>query len=145
MSDFKFHPKIHSSYTEELTNLFFFNERQKENYDQIVRVVERFGEPIVVKEGDYISMSIAGRPDSKSIFVSFGPALIGAIIYLIEPHDTMQVVHFVIDTKFKKNGRKDNSFLTLIILEHLKDIAKRFHTKKINILYSKKPLVIDIN
>lgn len=138
MSDFKFHSKINSSYAEALTKLFFFNEKQRAHYDQIVTTVEKFGEPRLLQEGDFVSLSIIGRPDSKSIIMSCGPALVGALIYLIEPHDTLQVIHIVTDPKFR------NDFITINIFEHLKEIAQRLHAKKIKILYSKKPLIINL-
>jgi hypothetical protein len=144
MPDFRFHSKMSSSYTEALTKLFFFNEKQQAHYDQIVTVVGKFGEPRLIQEGDFISLGIIGRPDSKSIFVSYGPALVGALIYLIEPHDTLQVVHIVIDPKFSKSEKGQNHFVTINILEHLKEVAKRLDAKKIKILYSKKPLVINL-
>jgi hypothetical protein len=144
MSDFKFHSKINSSYTEALTKLIFFNENQHAHYDQIVKVIDKFGEPRLVKEGVFISLNIVGRPDSKSVFVSYGPAVISALIYLIEPHDTLQVVHIVTDPTFNKSKKFQNNFLTITIIEHLKEIAKRLQANKIKILYTKKPLIIDL-
>ena len=138
MTNFKFHSKIRKEYSNQLENLFFFNERQSRYYNKIIELVEKYGEPNIAKYGDYIIIELE-KVGTECLFASYGPKLVGVMVYKINKFSkSISVIHIAIEDNYTMRGKYAKKDLVNKMLEKLKEIARKiYRLGELNIFYGK--------
>ena len=115
----KFHSKIRKEYYVQLENIFFFNENQSRYYDKIIKIVEKYGEPYISKNGEFLTIELE-RIKTKCLFASIGPKLVGVFIYKKNLMSKgISVIHIAIDEKYNNIEKSNKKGIVSSMLDEL--------------------------
>lgn len=135
---FKFTTSLSATYQNDLERLFFFNPEQHRYFDQIVKMVEAFGQPQVDTQNQEVKIKIDRHPELTNLFALHGTRLVGVALYDQFVSGTLSVLHIALDSDYTSHGNQQKMHLMDAYLQEFMRIAKSYHTiEKISIGYSK--------
>ena len=121
MLGFRFSFKIRKEYQNQLEKLFFFNENQWLYYHRIIELVEHYGEPHIVIEGNDININLR-KTKTKSLFVSYGPKLAGVFVYEVNRiSGTISIIHIALNKDYTYRGIFAKRELLVVMVDYLRD------------------------
>lgn len=124
-----FSSKIEKKYKENLEELLFFNPQQTKIRSKLVEIIEKYGVPFMVVNGDSISVAIEGLEGVQTLFAFWKeigkPELIGAMIYVRMSLDSLLVLHMGVAEEFSTSGKYANQMVIAKFILKLKEIAKK--------------------
>lgn len=140
--DVIFSSKLSRKYKDDLEELLFFNPQQSKIQSKLIEIIDRYGTPMVVIEGDFLRVVIEGLEHVQTLFAfgkEFGkPELIGAMIYVRLNPDALLVLHLGVDESFSSSGEYANQMVVAKFIFKLKEIAKKIKgIQTIEILYGR--------
>jgi len=95
--------KVKKEYRDDLEKLFFHNARQKYHFRSIEKMVIEYGEPRIIENNGYIEMITNKCLESRSLFISQGPILIGVIIYHRNTPSNIEIIHVALYNEYINN------------------------------------------
>ena len=137
--EFSFRSSLSGRYGQDLEQLVFFNERQRDVRSRIMELLEQYGVPQIVREQDNLSVGLAQRPDAQSLFLlsdeTEDAELLGFALYLRDSPDTITVIHVaVLDGVTKEDGT--NPLLAIRLLHRIRQLARRIRgVRWVRVLY----------
>lgn len=139
LSIFKFTTSLPSIYKNDLEQLFFFNPQQQRYYNQIVNMVEAFGQPYINLGNEEVQLKMDGHPELTNLFALHGERLVGVALFDQFVSKTLSVLHIALDSDYTVHGNYKKQQLMDAYLQEFLRIAKASHTiEKISIGYSKR-------
>ena len=126
--DIHFSSSIRADYRDSLERVFYFNKNQSRYYQAIMRLIDQYGEPRIVQEDANITMCVGDQIESRCLFASVGPKIIGVIIYGFDPPEQYRVLHLAVDEDYTMKGPNQEQNLVEMLIEEVK---KRIRTENI--------------
>lgn len=126
-------------YLQDLEQLVFFNERQRELRGRIVELLEQYGPLEIVQREDHVGVGLIRRPDAQNLFAmsedTEDAELLGFALYLRDSPDVITVVHVaVFDGIVTEEG--SDPLLALRLLYSIRELARRIRgVKWVSVLY----------
>jgi hypothetical protein len=126
-------------YRQDVEQLVFFNERQRELRGRIVELLEEYGPLEIVLQEDQVRVGLVRRPDAQSLFVMSEDTpdaeLLGFALYLRDSPEVITVVHVaVFDGIVTEEG--SDPLLALRLLNSIRELARRIRgVKWVSVLY----------
>jgi hypothetical protein len=126
-------------YLQDVEQLVFFNERQRDLRRRIVELLEQYGPLEIVQEEGHLRVGLVQRPDAQNLFVLSGDTqdaeLLGFALYLRDSPDVITVVHVaVFDGIVTEEG--SDPLLALRLLYSIRELARRIRgVKWVSVLY----------
>ena len=126
-------------YLQDLEQLVFFNDRQRELRGRIVELLEQYGPLEIVQREDQVRVGLIRRPDAQNLFVmsedTEDAELLGFALYLRDSPDVITVVHVaVFDGIVTEEGA--DPLLALRLLYSIRELARRIRgVKWVSVLY----------
>lgn len=117
--------KIKSDYRNYLEKLFYHNQRQRFHIKAIERMVEKYGNPKIIEKDGYLEMTSEKCSDSRSLFISKGPALIGVLIYYQSSNTNIEIIHIALNNDYSMNNLFGllNNCIKFLNIEKLKTFS----------------------
>ena len=109
-----------------LERLFFFNDNQSRLRQSVVRAVEGYGGPKIVKSEGKIRLVLPRVENAQTLYLrtnDFNPLLIGAVVYVREGRN-LKILFWALRPDYTSRTRPGKSLL-LEIVELLKDVGRR--------------------
>lgn len=136
-----FSSKIGKKYKEDLEELLFFNPQQTKMRSKLVEIIEKYGVPYVMVNGDSLLVAIEGLEGVQTLFAFWKeigrPELIGAMIYVRMNLDTLLVLHMGVTEEFSSSGKYAKQMVIAKFILKLKEIAKKVKgIRIIEVLYA---------
>lgn len=137
--EFGFRSSIGVRYLQDLEQLVFFNEGQRNVKGRIVELLEQYGVPQIVREEGNLSVGLAQRPDAQSLFLMSDETedsqLLGFAVYLRDSPDVILIVHVaVLDDVTTQDGA--DPLLAIHLLHGIRKLARRIRgVRWVRILY----------
>lgn len=133
---FKFQSSINAIYSDELSELLFFNINQISYKEHIIAAINNYGSPVMLQTGDRITVSLKGNIDSHTLFLigteGGGEVLLGVAIFFKKNKNEAILLHIAVNHKLF-----DSTFLTLqLILEVKKYLKNITGIERLSIFYS---------
>lgn len=110
---------VNKDYKTYLEGLFYNNPRQKFHINAIERMIEKYGEPRIIEKNGYIKMITNKCPESRSLFISQGPILIGVLIYHRNTPNNIEIIHTALNTEYINNDELQLMDLLKKCINHL--------------------------
>jgi hypothetical protein len=126
MNNFKFSSTVHPQYNELLEKLIFFNYHQSLYEAEIVRAIEKYGELRIVTGEQGLSIKLGAQFDSQCIFASYGPILIGVLVYAKNTlENNVHVIHIAVAEEYSSRGKYARMQALTKMIDHLKDTVRK--------------------
>jgi hypothetical protein len=123
-----FSSKLAKKYKDNLEELLFFNPQQTKIRSKLVEIIEKYGVPVMVVDGDSISVAIEGLEGVQTLFAFWKeigrPELIGAMIYVRISLDTLLVLHMGVAEEFSSYAKKIKGISIIEVLYGQGEIQK---------------------
>jgi len=123
-----FSSRLDPSYHEYLQKLLFFNPNQAQVAPEILRAIERYGEPKIAVIDDRLRVALGSSTEVQTLFVleadQPGARLVGVVVYTRE-EDTLVVVYVALDEAYAARGMNAQRLLFLRIVDELRSVARR--------------------
>lgn len=120
---------LEKEFLERLEQLMFFNPQQGIVSPDIIRSMERFGEPAIIVEGDYLIVKIGDFPDAQTLFALFDDGeivvLAGILIYIRTSIKELYVLQIAVREEWSISGKYADYNLLPKMIGRLREIAQR--------------------
>jgi hypothetical protein len=137
--EFSFRSSLPGRYVQDLEQLVFFNERQRDVRSRIMELLEQYGAPEIVRAQDHVSVGLAQRPDAQSLFLlsdeTEDAELLGFALFLRDSPDAITVIHVaVLDGVMTEDGT--DALLAIRLLHRIRKLARRIRgVRWVRVLY----------
>jgi hypothetical protein len=137
--EFSFRSSLSGRYVQDLEQLVFFNERQRDVRGRLMELLDQYGVPQIVREQDNLRVGLAQRPDAQSLFLlsdeTEGADLLGFALYLRDTPETITVIHVaVLDEMTNEDG--EDPLLAIRLLHRIRKLARRLRgVRWVRVLY----------
>ncbi len=122
-----FKARLPLKYKEELTDLFYFNKSQSRYAKSIGKVVAQYGEPVIVSNGNFISLELKSGILAQSLFLladdTDDAPLIGALIYIRNNSDSLHILQLTLNEKATNLFAQQGINLMLYFIEQMQQIS----------------------
>jgi len=117
--------RINEIYYGNLEKIFYLNSRQHFHIKAIERMVEKYGNPKIIEKDGYLEMTSEKCSDSRSLFISKGPALIGVLIYYQSSNTNIEIIHIALNNDYSMNNLFGllNNCIKFLNIEKLKTFS----------------------
>lgn len=142
MDNIKFSSELEIKYLEDIKSLMFFNPEQQKVVSGILASIERYGLPSVKEINGKIRIQIGELPDVQTIYAldksKEDIPLVGVIVFFRESKEKITILHIAVKDEYTISSSSRKSFLTIRLIEQLKQIATRIKgIKTLTIFYQK--------
>jgi len=126
---------------EEVEELVFFNERQREVRSRILELLELYGPPQILRSGEDVRVGLVRRPDAQCLFLlsdeTEAAELLGFALFLRDSADTLTVVHVAVVEGVLTEDEAD-PLLAMRLLNSIRRLAQRIRgVKWVRVLYGR--------
>jgi hypothetical protein len=132
---------LNSRYYDALETLLFFNPQQRKFRNEVSEVVDRYGNPKIIKDGDRLRLQIGSSVDVQTLFWFDRPNdgdLIGTVIYSRDRVDRLAIIHLAVREDYSISGRNANKRLFLRFIQKILEIGARIKgVEFLEILYDR--------
>jgi hypothetical protein len=111
---------VDDSYHNALEDLFFFNPMQARYSSRIMKVIDQYGPPQIIRKGGKITMNIQGQPDCRCVTAFYGPKLVGIMLYIPVSSSRLNILHIAVDADCTQGGDRDTMDLVPEMLRAVK-------------------------
>lgn len=125
----------------ELEALMFFNACQERVSACIADVVDRFGVPEIITEGDRLRIRMPGLPQAQSLFALDMPngRPVGVAVYARQDVEHVTVVHLGVSAEFASGGMRADEQLLLRLLREVRSSTRRMKgVRSMQLLYAER-------
>ena len=137
-SGIHFASKLSDKYVSNLEELFFFHPAQSRYKRRLLEINQRYGLPEIIKEGYFVSIK-ALNSNTQCLFMVNEDTVLGALVYIRESRDTINVIHFVTrKLTIQCSGSKLMGLSDYFLKIFLRNMRSIKGVKWLNILYRKK-------
>jgi len=128
MSTVHFTSALDPSYRSRLEELLFFNANQSTTGPQVIAVIERYGAPRVVVDGEKLRVLCGGSLCPQTLYAvetsETSQALVGVVIFTRE-EETLVVLHIAVREDYTQRSQPGRRPLVLEMLEEVRGIGRR--------------------
>jgi len=140
---------IEEQFRDRLEELMFFNPQQRKMSVDIIRSLQKYGEPRIVVEGGYLVVRVGAFPDVQTLFAlddsGEGVELIGMMIYIRTSIEDLYVLQIAVEDKWSLTGEYADQNLVMKMMARLLDIARRIRgIENIRLSYNGKDMCIPV-
>lgn len=133
---FKFQSSINAIYSDELSELLFFNINQINYKEHIIEAINNYGSPVILTTGDKITVNLNGTIETHTLFLigteGEKEILLGVAVFFKKNRMEAILLHIAVNHRLL-----DSTFLTLqLILEVKKYLKNITGIKNLSIFYS---------
>ncbi len=133
---FKFQSSINSIFSEDLSDLLFFNINQINYKEHIIQAINSYGSPEIVLNGDKITITLKGEIETHTLFLigqeQIEEVLLGVAVFFKEKNNEAILLHIAVN-----HNLYDSTFLTLQLIIEVKNYLKNITgIQKLSIFYS---------
>jgi hypothetical protein len=140
-NEFYFASTLSCRHEKALEALMFFNPQQKKFRNTVSLLVECYGNPTIVKDGDRLRLQIGSSSLAQTLFCLDSPTdgeLIGVVVYIRESIEQLAIVHLAIDEDYLMSGCYGDRALALRLIQKVQEIGARLKgVEFITILYDR--------
>ncbi|HRJ70601.1 MAG TPA: hypothetical protein PLS03_00170 [Terrimicrobiaceae bacterium] len=112
-----------------LEEIFFFNPHQGRLREQIIRSVEKHGNPEICERNGSLCIAVAGVPEAQCLYAlsdgKAGPLLVGVVVFNRSGPEALEILHIAADENFGLSGRRTP--VGILLVEELLRIARQIH------------------
>jgi hypothetical protein len=139
--EFYFASTLSCRHEKALEALMFFNPQQKKFRNAVSLLVEYYGNPKIVKDGDRLRLQIGSSSIAQTLFCLDSPTdgeLIGVIVYIRESIEQLAIVHLAIEEDYLMSGCYGDRALALRLIQKVQEVGARLKgVEFITILYDR--------
>jgi hypothetical protein len=129
------------SYYDALEALMFFNPQQGKFRNAVSQLVERYGNPKIIKERGLLRLEIGSEVIAQTLFSFDRPQdgeLIGVVAYLRESIEHLAIIHLAVKDEYSISGCYRDRLLVLHLIQKVQEIGSRLKgVESIQILYDR--------
>jgi hypothetical protein len=118
----------------------FFNPQQKKFRNAVSHLVEYYGNPKIIKDGDRLRLQI-GSSSAQTLFCFDRPTdgeLIGVVVYIRESIEQLAIIHLAVKEEYLMSGCYGDRALALRLIQKVQEIGARLKgVESITILYER--------
>jgi hypothetical protein len=137
---FYFTSTLSCRYESDLEALMFFNPQQKKFRNAVSHLVEYYGNPKIIKDGDRLRLQI-GSSSAQTLFCFDRPTdgeLIGVVVYIRESIEQLAIIHLAVKEEYLMSGCYGDRALALRLIQKVQEIGARLKgVESITILYER--------
>ena len=143
MNNIFFSSILKRKYRDELETLMFFNPQQAKVKPAIIESIEKYGNPQICVDGDFLRLKFETFSDVQTIFAfdnqGIDANLIGVIIYVRADFENIIVLHIAVREEYSTTGHHANEMLVMRLMIKVQEIASRIKAvNSITVLYEKR-------
>lgn len=124
-----------------LEALMFFNPQQKKFRNAVSQLVESYGNPKIIKDGDRLRLQIGSSSIAQTLFCFDRPTdgeLIGVVVYIRESIEQLAIIHLAVREDYLMSGCYGDRALALRLIQKVQEIGARLKgIEFITILYER--------
>jgi hypothetical protein len=149
MSQAYFASLLEKQFYNKLEAMMFFNPQQGRISPDIIKSLDKFGEPRIEEEGDYLVVKVGDYPDVQTLFALFDDGedikLVGMLIYLRTSIEELYVLQIAIKEEWSINGPYADQNILGQMIGRLRGIAQRLRgINAIKLSYGGKDMKIPV-
>jgi hypothetical protein len=137
---FYFTSTLSCRYENALEALMFFNPQQKKFRNAVSHLVEYYGNPKIIQDGDRLRLLI-GSSSAQTLFCFERPTdgeLIGVVVYIRESIEQLAIIHLAVKEDYLMSGCYGDRALALRLIQKVQEIGARLKgVEFITILYER--------
>ncbi len=121
--------ELSSEYLEELQELMFFNDNQRQFVSDIVASIDEFGEPTLKSEGGFLRICTSRLGEVQSLFAveendeSARP--VGVAVHVRNAEDTLTLLHIGVHSEFASDGTHADEMVAMNLIRRLVEIGRQ--------------------
>lgn len=140
-SEIYFSSVLNSRYYDALETLMFFNPQQSKFRNEVSQVVDRYGNPKIIKDCDRLRLQIGSSVGVQTLFCFDRPIdgdLIGTVIYIRDRRERLAIIHLAVREDYAISGRNASKRLFLRLIQKILEIGARIKgVEFLEILYDR--------
>lgn len=141
---------LEKEYMGDLERIMFFNPQQVKVSPDIVKSIERFGEPKIIVEGDHLRIMVGAFTDVQVLFAFSGKnengELVGFMIYTRTDIRNIVILQIAVTEEYSFSGKQRNQRLVIQFITKLRDIGRLLKgLETITLIYKEKEIRIAVN
>jgi len=131
MQEIFFSSVLKTDYYRDLQSLLFFNPQQEKVKFNIIESLEKFGQPEIVVDADFLHVKVGSFRDVQTLFAFDNrnegekPELAGVIIYVRVNEENMIVLHIAVREEYSVVGNYCDEMLVMRFITKLRDVGRR--------------------